>query len=249
MEDYSGITAVILAGGFGTRLQSVVSDKPKVLAEVSGRPFLAYLLEQLSPAGIRKAVICTGYLAEQIQDCFGAAYDSLRIVYSREDEPLGTGGALRLALPKLSSGIILVMNGDSYIDTDISVYVNWFLEKKLQASLLLSWAEDTSRYGSVIINEDKTIASFDEKSENSGQGWINAGIYLIRKSLIASMPAGKYYSLEREFFPKLAGKGLYGFCVGGRFIDIGTPESYAAAQEFFAAESFKGLAGTSTSSV
>jgi NDP-sugar pyrophosphorylase family protein len=101
----------------------------------------------------------------------------------------------------------------------------------------------------VIINDDKTVASFEEKGENSGQGWINAGIYLLGKSLIASMPAGKYYSLEREFFPKLPAKGLCGFCVGERFIDIGTPESYAAAQEFFAAESFKGSAGTSTSSV
>ncbi len=244
MEGFRDITAVILAGGFGTRLQPVVSDKPKVLADVSGKPFLSYLLEQLLPAGIRKAVICTGYRAEQIQDCFGAAYDSLGIVYSREDEPLGTGGALRLALPKLSSETILVMNGDSYIDADISAYIDWFSEKKLQAALLLSWAEDTSRYGSVIINDDKTIASFEEKSENASQGWINAGVYLLRKSLIASMPAGKDYSLEREFFPKLTAKGLYGFCVGGRFIDIGTPESYAAAQEFFAAGSFKGIART-----
>jgi len=244
MEGFTEITAAILAGGFGTRLQSVVSDKPKVLAEVSGKPFLAYLLEQLSPAGIRKVVICTGYMAEQIEECFGDAYDSLRIVYSREDEPLGTGGALRLALSKLSSEIILVMNGDSYIDTDLSVYANWFFEKGLQAALLLSWAEDTSRYGSVIINENKTVASFEEKSENCGPGWINAGIYLFRKSLIASMPSGRHYSLERDFFPELTGKGLYGFCVGGRFIDIGTPESYAEAQEFFCAEGFRGLAGT-----
>lgn len=243
MEGFSDITAAILAGGFGSRLQSVVLDKPKVLAEVSGKPFLAYLLEQISSAGVRKAVICSGYMAEKIEGCFGDAYDSLGIVYSREDEPLGTGGALRLALPYLSSDIILVMNGDSYIDTDLGVYVNWFFKGKLQAALLLTRVDDTSRYGSVIINENKTIASFEEKCKNSGPGWINAGIYLIRKSLIASMPAGKFYSLERGFFPSLTGKELFGFCVEGRFIDIGTPESYIAAEDFFAAEGFKNSAG------
>ena len=238
MEGFCDITAAILAGGFGTRLQSVVSDRPKVLAEVRGKPFMVYLLEQLSSAGIRKAVICTGYMADKIEECFGDAYDSVGIVYSREDEPLGTGGALRLALPYLSSEIILVMNGDSYIDTDLSIYVDWFSEGERKAAVLLTWVDDTSRYGSVKINKNKIIASFEEKCENSGPGWINAGIYLLRKSLIASMPAGKFYSLERDFFPKLTGKGLYGFCTEGRFIDIGTLESYVAAEEFFAAEGF-----------
>ena len=236
MEGFCDITAAILAGGFGTRLQSVVSDRPKVLAEVRGKPFMVYLLEQLSSAGIRKAVICTGYMADKIEECFGDAYDSVGIVYSREDEPLGTGGALRLALPYLSSEIILVMNGDSYIDTDLSIYVDWFSEGERKAAVLLTWVDDTSRYGSVKINKNKIIASFEEKCENSGPGWINAGIYLLRKSLIASMPAGKFYSLECDLFPKLTGKGLYGFCTEGRFIDIGTPETYAAAEEFFAAE-------------
>jgi len=238
MEGFCDITGVILAGGFGTRLQSVVSDKPKVLAKVKGKPFMAYLLEQLSSAGIHKAVICTGYMSDKIQECFGDAYDSLEIIYSREDEPLGTGGALRLALPYLSSEIILVMNGDSYIDTDLSIYVDWFSEGEREAAVLLTCVDDTSRYGNVKINKNKIIASFEEKCDNPGPGWINAGIYLLRKSLIASMPAGKFYSLERDFFPKLTGKGLYGFCTEGRFIDIGTPEAYAAAEEFFAAEGF-----------
>ncbi|UCF00119.1 MAG: nucleotidyltransferase family protein [Planctomycetota bacterium] len=238
MEGSTDITAAILAGGLGRRLQPVVSDRPKVLAEVSGKPFLAYLLEQISSVGVRKAVICTGYMGDKIEECFGEAYESLGIVYSREDEPLGTGGALRLALPYLSSDIILVMNGDSYINTDLSVYVDWYFERKLQAALLLSLADDTSRYGSVRINENKTVASFEEKCENSGPGWINAGIYLLRKSLISTIPAGRFYSLERDFFPKFMGSELYGFCVKGRFIDIGTPESYVTAQKFFATEGF-----------
>ncbi|MHC4158306.1 MAG: nucleotidyltransferase family protein [Planctomycetota bacterium] len=243
MEGFCDITAAILAGGFGSRLQSVVSDRPKVLAEVSGKPFLAYLLEQLSSAGIHKAVICTGYMADKIQECFGDSYGSLEIIYSKEDEPLGTGGALRLALPYLLSEIILVMNGDSYIDTDLSVYVDWFSEGEREAAVLLTCVDDTSRYGSVKINKNKIIASFEEKCENSGPGWINAGIYLLRKSLIASMPAGKFYSLERDLFPRLVGKELYGFCADGRFIDIGIPESYTAAQNFFATRGFTDFTG------
>ncbi len=193
--------------------------------------------------GVRKAVICTGYMADKIQECFGDAYDSLEIIYSREDEPLGTGGALRLALPYLSSEIILVMNGDSYIDTDLSIYVDWFSEREREAAVLLTCVDDTSRYGSVKINKNKIIASFEEKCDNPGSGWINAGIYLLRKSLIASIPAEKFYSLECDLFPQLSGKELYGFCSEGRFIDIGIPESYTAAQDFFTAKGFTDFTG------
>jgi len=233
MQNNSDMTAVILAGGLGIRLQSVVSDKPKVLAEVSGRPFLAYLLEQVAAAGFRDVVLCTGYMAEKVQDCFGRAYGPLQISYSREDKPLGTGGALRWALLDISSDTVLVMNGDSYIEVDLSAYVSWFFQKKCRAALLLTKVPDAARYGRVILNEDEDVVAFKEKQEGSGAGWINAGVYLIERSLIASIPTGIPYSLEREFFPALAGKGLLGFCTEGRFIDIGTPESYAQTEAFF----------------
>jgi len=233
VQNIANMTAVILAGGFGTRLQSVVSDKPKVLAEVSGKPFLAYLLKQISSAGIRKVVFCTGYMAEKIQDCFGDTYGPMHILYSKEDEPLGTGGALRLALSYLSSDTVLIMNGDSYTDADLGSYVNWFLQKNCKAALLLTKVLDTSRYGSVTVNRDENITAFDEKGASSGAGWINAGVYLMRKSLIISMPAGQFYSLEYDLLPSLAEKKLYGFCSEGRFIDIGTPESYAVTGDFF----------------
>jgi len=231
MQSTCETQAAILAGGLGTRLRPVVSDRPKVLADVAGRP---YLLDQLAGTGVREAVLCCGYMAEMIEEHFGETYKSLRLVYSREDEPLGTGGALRLALPGLSSDIILVMNGDSYVDADLNVYLDWFFEQNRRAALLLTKVDDISRYASVQINNDKTIASFREKCDNAGAGWINAGIYLIKKELIASIPSGRFYSLEKEFFPAMATKGLYGFCCQGRFIDIGTTESYAAAEDFFA---------------
>ncbi len=234
MQKISDITAAILVGGFGTRLQKVISDKPKALACVSGKPFLAYLLDQLASAEIHRVVLCTGHMGNEVRACFGDSYCSLSVIYSNESYPLGTGGALRLALPHLSSDIVLVMNGDSYIDADLRAFVDWFSENNSDAALLLTRVSDTARFGAVRINKDKSIASFREKSENSGSGWINAGIYLIRKSLIASIPEGIFYSLERQFFPSLVNKGLFGFCCKRRFIDIGTAESYAAAEGFFA---------------
>ncbi len=233
MESIFGITAVILAGGLGTRLRPVVSDRPKIMADVAGRPFLAYLLEQIASAGIRNAVICTGYMAGRIRDCFGDTFGPLKITYSREYEPLGTGGALRLALPFLASDTVLVANGDSYVDADLNVFADWFAEKDRQAAILLTRVGDTSRYGRVRLNEDKSIASFEEKCENPHPGWINAGVYLIKKAAISLVPAGQFYSLERSFFDSLIGKGLFGFCTEAKFVDIGTPESYAIAESFF----------------
>ena len=235
------ITAAILVGGQGTRLQSVVSDRPKVLAEISGKPFLAYLFDQLLNSGIRKVVLCSGYMADKIDACFGDSYGLLSIQYSKEDQPLGTGGGLRLALPLLASDTILIMNGDSYIDANLGTYIDWFFDQERQASLLLTKMDDTSRYGSVIINKNKTVAAFKEKCDNTASGWINAGVYLMKRSLVSSIPAEKFYSLERDFFPSLTGGILYGYCDKGRFIDIGTPETYAMAESFFAMKNYKGF--------
>lgn len=237
MKSPSEIQAVILAGGLGKRLKSVVSDKPKVLSEVLNRPFLAYLLEQVSSAGIQEVVLCTGYMAGQVRDRFGEAYGHLRILYSTEEKPLDTGGALRFALPYLWSDTALVMNGDSYTDVDLSVFVDRFFRKDGQAALILTKVPDTARYGRVTVGQDERITAFDEKGTGSDAGWINAGIYLMKKSLIATIPVGRPYSLEHEFFPSLVGKKLFGFRSEGRFIDIGTPSSYEAAEEFFEAES------------
>jgi len=253
MQSISEIQAVILAGGKGERLKSVVSDRPKVLAEVSGRPFLAYLLDQvvalrksagpgklyssICQAKCHEVVLCTGYMAEQIRQRFGEAYEHLRLLYSQEQQPLGTGGALRLALSYLWSDTILVMNGDSYVDVDLVSYIDWFFRKNGDAALVLIKVPDTARYGRVVIDQDEHITAFDEKGTSVGPGWINAGIYLMKKSLVSSIPAGRSYSLEREFFPSLVGKKLLGFRSEGRFIDIGTPASYAEAEEFFAISS------------
>ena len=238
MKNLYDITAIILAGGLGTRLCSVVSDRPKVLAKICNRPFLTFLLDQLVSAKARDVVLCTGFMADKIHEIMGNTYKSLKIVHSREPEPLGTGGALRHALPYLKADPVLIMNGDSFVNIDLTVYMDWFFERDRQASILLVKVPDTGRYGKVIVAEDGFLSAFEEKVINSGPGWINAGICITKKSLVASMPAGKSFSLEREFFPSLVGKGLYGFCSNGKFIDIGTPESYHRAQEFFREKDF-----------
>jgi len=238
MKNLSEITTVILAGGLGARLCSVVSDRPKVLAKIGNRPFLTFLLDQLVIAKAKDVVLCTGYMANKIHKALGEQYRSLRLIHSREPEPLGTGGALRLAMPHINSDPVLIMNGDSFVNIDLTVYIDWFFKKNRKASLLLVNAPNTERYGKVIVAKDGLLSAFEEKVLNSGPGWINAGVYIMKKSLVESIPAGNSFSLEREFVPGLIGKGLYGFFANEKFIDIGTPESYRQAEKFFREKNF-----------
>lgn len=233
MHNHSDITGVLLAGGLGTRLRPVVSDKPKILADICNRPFVTFLLDQLVMADIRDVVLCTGYMADEVYEKIGGAYKSLNLRYSKEDTPLDTGGALRLALPHIKSDFALVMNADSFVNVQLTVYIDWFFKKKCPASMLLANVSDTLRFGKVLIDENDRLFSFKEKGSDSSPGWINAGVYLIKKSLIETIPEGTPFSLEREFFPKLLEQGLYGFQSEGEFIDIGTPETFAFAQDFF----------------
>lgn len=227
------LAAAILAGGLGTRLRSVVADRPKMLAEIQGRPFLAYLLDQLTAAGVKYAVLCTGYLGEQVQATFGDSYGDLHLVYSQESSPLGTAGALRLALPLFRSDSVLVMNGDSFCDVNLSAFWAWHCAHSANATLVLTKMLDTTRYGRVHVAADGGIVSFDENSGESSPGWINAGIYLLTRPLLLTIPANGVVSLEREMFPAWIGRGLYGYQSEGPFLDIGTPESYVLAERFF----------------
>ncbi len=227
------VTALILAGGLGTRLQSILPDRPKVLAPVAGRPFLSYLLDQLISTGFRHVILCSGYKGKKIRAAFGDKYGRLNIWYSQEPEPLGTGGALRFGLPLVSTESVLITNGDSYVNCNLTDYLDWYFENEFQASLLLTYLSDTSRYGRVEVDDEGSIAKFDEKSTSHGPGWVNAGVYIFSRNLIESIPMGQPFSLERQFFPSLIGRGLHGFRTKGAFIDIGTPESYARAEEYF----------------
>ncbi len=222
--------AFVLCGGLGTRLRSVVADRPKSMALIGDVPFLQILLEDLKAQGVLDVVLGTGYRAEQIDGYFGTGEEiGLRILYSRENEPLGTGGALKLAEGYLSDPI-LVLNGDSYVDWDLAAVQNLFREKHADIVMVLQEVPEVSRYGSVTLGEDGRVTEFVEKGSRTGPGLINAGIYLLRKEIVQGLRAGSAISLEREVFPRFLGQKFYGVVARGTFIDIGIPADLERAQ-------------------
>ena len=233
MNNLAATTAVILVGGVGSRLRSVVSDRPKVLALIHGRPFLAYLLDVLEDGGVSEVVLCTGYMADLVEKTFGPTYRRMQIRYSRELTPLGTGGALRAALAEIKTDAVLVMNGDSFCEVDLHAMAAEHHAKRAEATILLTEVPDTQRFGRVRINDDGQLLAFEEKGSHSGPGWINAGVYLLERRLLKTIPENCAVSLEKEVFPAWIGHGLYGHPIKGRFLDIGTPQSYSAAEAFF----------------
>jgi D-glycero-alpha-D-manno-heptose 1-phosphate guanylyltransferase len=230
----SNVTAAILAGGLGTRLQSVVADRPKVLALIAGRPYLAYLLDQLAVQGVRDVVLLTGYRAGQVRDTFGETYGKMRLHYSVEPSPLGTAGALRHALALFRVPQVLLLNGDSYIEVDFAALLEQHDRQKADVSLVLCRVDDTCRFGRVEVDADGRVVRFEEKRTDSSSGWINAGVYLFRRDLITSIPPARAVSLERDVLPRWITTGrVQAYQTTARFLDIGTPESYAAGERFF----------------
>lgn len=226
------IESIILVGGKGTRLQRILNDRPKPMAIVAGKPFAEWLLVMLYNQGIRRAVMCTGYLSEAVETHFRKGQTmGMEIVYSHDPFPLGTGGALRYALSKTAAKRFFVINGDSYCRLDLSNFLKTHQTRNARASLILVRVEDCGRYGSVKIDRNGAVQGFLEKSYTRGEGLINAGIYLLEREVLEEIPEGEMISLEREVFPKLIGKGLYAVLSEGPFIDIGTPESYTRAEE------------------
>jgi NDP-sugar pyrophosphorylase family protein len=203
------------------------------MALVAGRPFLTHLLDQLADSGIRRVVLCTGYLADVIQDELGTEYRGIELAYSVENTPLGTGGALRNASELVSGNIILVLNGDSYCQCNLAEFAVRHAASAAYAGMALVRVEDVARFGAVQINEVSRVDRFTEKGGQSGLGWINAGIYLLPVDLLREIPDNRPVSLEHEVFPALTAKGLYGYQCQGSFIDIGVPEEYQRSQLFF----------------
>jgi NDP-sugar pyrophosphorylase family protein len=228
------LAAVVLAGGKGTRLQSVVADRPKPVAPVAGRPFLAYLLDQVADAGIGRIVLSTGHLAEQFETVIGSVYRGVEIVYAQEEQPLGTGGAIRFAGSLADADQLLVMNGDSYCDADLRAYIEWHCAGKHDASLLLVQVDDASRYGTVELAPNGRIIAFLEKRPEPVCGYVNAGVYLLRREMLHHLSEGAS-SIERDAFPLwLKDHNIKGWVTDGAFIDIGVPSDYERSHEFMA---------------
>ncbi len=231
----TGVTAAILAGGLGTRLRDAVADRPKVLAPVAGRPFLAYLLDFLAAASVRRIVLLIGFRSDQVRSAFGDRRDEMTLAYSEEPSPLGTGGALRAAMDLIDSETILLLNGDSYCRLSLASFAAFHRRRGAEASLALARVDDAGRFGRVATAPDGRVTAFAEKEAGGGSGWINAGVYLFQRSLLEEIPTSRPVSLEREMLPAwIEKRAVYGRRSRGPFLDIGTPESYAAAADFLA---------------
>ena len=220
--------AIVLAGGFGTRLKEVVPDLPKPMAPIAGRPFLEILLSMLARKGFTRVVLSLGFMSEKISSHFGDSYLGMALIYEVEDQPLGTGGAIRAALAHCRESHAFIFNGDTYLELEVDE-----LEKLWQRNhnpvIVVRKVADTARFGRVEIIDGRVIA-FLEKGQ-PGLGLINAGCYVLPKDGLDGFPLDQPFSIETEFFIKILQHIRFdGFITQARFIDIGVPVDYELAQ-------------------
>lgn len=227
--------AIILAGGFGTRLQSVVNDVPKPMAPINNEPFLNYQLRYLKHYGITKVILSVGHLHEKITSYYKNNFEGIEIEYCIEESPLGTGGGIRLAMEKAKAKTVLVLNGDSFFDINLNDFDTQHDSFLADCSLALRRVTNASRYGTIKLGADCEIVSFKEKDGVEKPGLINAGVYLLSKDVyLENTPAKTNLSIEKDFFEKKISEiSLLGFEYQGYFIDIGIPEDYTKAQNDF----------------
>ena len=218
--------AIILAGGFGTRLRTVVSDVPKPMAPVAGRPFLSYLLDDLSRQSYRHVVLATGYMHDKVEEYFGGHYRNIAIDYAQETSPLGTGGAIVNGLQHCSEESVTVFNGDTFFHVDQDLLLSSARER---LTLVLRHVFCAGRYGAVEVDSGGRITAFREKDSEAGAGLINGGIYRLHRSLLEHWPLGQPFSFEKEVLQPM-NEPIYGYISDTYFIDIGVPDDYARAQ-------------------
>lgn len=224
--------AIILAGGFGTRLKSVVRDVPKPMAPVAGKPFLSYLLDQLDRQGCTHAVLAVGYKRDVIQNYFGKIYKGISLSYSVEEKPLLTGGALKKALRMTTEDAVLVLNGDTFFGVDFSKMLNFHYKIHSEATLAVKELHDFSRYGTVLFDDNYKITQFIEK-KTCHKGFINGGVYILNRAIFNSVIADKFM-MEKDFLEKYVDSKVFKvFPCDGYFIDIGIPEDYKKANKEF----------------
>ncbi|MBP1991145.1 nucleotidyltransferase family protein [Paenibacillus eucommiae] len=222
--------AIVLAGGKGTRLQTVISDVPKPMALIKGKPFLCYILDELSHQGFSKVIISVGYKKELIIDYFGEDYRNLKIQYAEEFEPLGTGGAIKKALELTSEANLFVLNGDTYFDVDYKSLMKQQIESKADLTIVLKEMKNIDRYGTVVT-EGSRVVKFNEK-QPAATGKINGGIYLLKRYIFKQLDLPEKFSFESDFMQVYYDKlEFFGYISDGYFIDIGIPEDYYKAQK------------------
>jgi mannose-1-phosphate guanylyltransferase len=231
-QDLGAIDVVVLAGGLGTRLRSVLADRPKVLAPVAGRPFLDHLLRWLERQGARRIILALGHLAGPVEAHLAATAPwngRIDVATVREPAPLGTGGALRFCRQAIRSDPLIVMNGDTFVEVDLAGFAKSCALSGAEAGLVAVRVEDASRYGRLELTPDDRVAAFIEKDRaHAAAAWINAGIYWLRAAALDRLPTGAS-SLEQDLLQPSPAGSITAWRTTGRFIDIGTPESLEQA--------------------
>jgi D-glycero-alpha-D-manno-heptose 1-phosphate guanylyltransferase len=222
--------AVILAGGFGTRLKIILGEVPKPMAPVNNIPFIVYLLEQLNDFKFERVVLATGYKHEVMKSWLGSSYKGIQLFYSVEKEPLGTGGAIYKAAESINSNYFFVVNGDTFFEVDFDRMEETFLKRRSGLMLALKPMKNFDRYGSIVAEEER-IASFNEK-KFCNEGLINGGIYLICKEWLFDRAPANKFSFEKDILEKFVTTDNIGYYISeGYFVDIGIPEDYRKASE------------------
>ena len=222
---------IVLFGGLGTRLRTVLTDKPKILAPIGNKTLLDFIISMLTGAGFEKIILSVGYLKEQVKaHCAKRNYS---VIFSEEDEPLGTGGAVKAALQHITSDLFFVMNGDTIFNPDFSELYQFHKEKKGVMSMLITRGYKGDGGDVVTTNKNQRIIQWRKKTqyEQPETLHLNTGTYLMEKEATHFFPETKYFSLEHDFFPILFTQKCYGLPIDELFIDIGVPERYALARE------------------
>ncbi len=240
METNKIKTAIILAGGKGTRISSIYSTIPKPLIPVAGKPLLVWQIEYLRSQGILNFIISTGYLAKKIELYFMKnKIDNVNISFANEKVPLGTGGAICFASKKIDDKNVLVCNGDSVCFAGLKKMIEIIAKPEAKAVILVSEIDNIKDYGKVIINSENKVEAFIEKGKTKGSGWVNAGIYCIDVDWAKKMSLKNFFSIEKDVFPNLAkSNNLFAFKTKKKFLDIGTPERLKLAESFFNSHNF-----------
>jgi len=228
---FDKIDVLILCGGLGKRLRSVVQDRPKPMVMINGKPFLDILINRMSNFGFRRFVLCLGYMGEVIKKYYRDRSDSLTILFSEEKSPLGTAGGVKNAEDLIQSDPFLVMNGDSFCLLNISEFASFHIERKALASIALARTKSAGNYGVIKLDFSRKVTGFNEKPQSSSNEnlLINAGIYLFRKDVLSLIPSDVKYSLEYNLFPRIVNDSFYGYVTEEQLTDIGTPEGYKKA--------------------
>lgn len=226
--------AIILAGGFGTRLQHIVSDVPKPMAPMDkqGTPFLAILLDCLYEAQFSRIVLSTGYMKEKIRMYFGVQYRGMELLYSEEDTPLLTGGAIKKALTYCESDSVFILNGDTYFEVDFAGMRKISQEQNADVVIAVKEMKNFDRYGT-IVSDGIRVLEFQEKRYQSS-GWINGGIYLVRRNLFSNVE--ERFSFENYLEKKVRHLNIIAYPSDSFFIDIGVPQDYFHARERYQAD-------------